>query len=63
MFTTAGMTLLATSRNVLAVSGPVMGALFIGGATVVCADDSGASPRREAMTSAAAADVTAMSSA
>jgi hypothetical protein len=63
MFTTAGITVFATSRNVLAVSGPVRGALFIGGATAVCADDSGASPSREAMTSAAVAEVIAMSSA
>ena len=63
MFTTAGMTVLAMSRNVLAVSGPVSGALFIGGATIVCADDSGARPSRDAITRAAAADVIAMSSA
>jgi hypothetical protein len=63
MFTTAGITVFATSRNVLADSGPVRGALFIGGATVVCADDSGASPSREAMTNAAVAEVIAMSSA
>jgi hypothetical protein len=40
-----------------------MGALFIGGAAMVCADDSGARPSREAITSAAAAEVIAMSSA
>ena len=51
------------SRNVVAVSGPVIGALFIGGATVVCAADSGDRPRRDAITSAAAADAIAMSSA
>ena len=63
MFTTAGITVFATSRKVLAVSGPVIGALFIGGATVVCAADSGARPSRDAITRAAAADVIAMSSA
>jgi hypothetical protein len=40
-----------------------MGALFIGGAALVWADDSGAIPSLEAITRAAAADVIAMSSA
>jgi hypothetical protein len=34
MLTTAGDTVFAMSRNVVAVNGPVIGALFIGGATV-----------------------------
>jgi hypothetical protein len=61
MLTTAGLTALAMSRNVLDVTGPVSGELFIGGAGV-CAADSGARPSLEANTRAAAADVTAMSS-
>ena len=60
MLTTAGITVFAMSRNVVAVSGPVSGALFIGGAATVCADDSGDRPSRDAMTSAAAADVIAI---
>ena len=37
MFTTAGETALAMSRNVAAFTWPVIGALFIGGAAAVCA--------------------------
>jgi hypothetical protein len=40
-----------------------MGALFIGGAAVVCAAVSGAIPSLDAITSAAAAEVVAMSNA
>jgi hypothetical protein len=54
---------LAISRNVVAVTGPLSGALFAAGAETVCADDSGESPSRDAITRAAAADVTAISSA
>jgi hypothetical protein len=62
MFTTAGDTVFAMSRKVVAVSGPVIGALFIGGATV-CAEDSGDKPRRDAITSPTASDAIAISSA
>jgi hypothetical protein len=41
----------------------VSGALFMAGAATVCADDSGDSPSRDAITKAAAADVIAMSNA
>jgi hypothetical protein len=47
----------------VAVTGPVSGALFMAGAATVCADDSGDSPRRDAMTRAAAAEVTAINNA
>jgi hypothetical protein len=63
MLTTAGLARLAISRNVVAVTGPVSGVLFTAGAATVCADDSGESPSRDAITRAAAADVTAISSA
>jgi hypothetical protein len=63
MFTTAGDTALAMSLNVLAVSGPVKGALFIGGAWMVCAPDSGDNPSRDAITSPTASDATAIRSA
>jgi hypothetical protein len=63
MLTTAGDTALAMSRKVFADSGPVSGALFMGGAATVCAADSGDMPRREAMTSPTASDAIAISSA
>ncbi len=63
MFTTAGETVFAMSRNVVAVSGPVSGALFIGGAATVCAADSGDSPSRDAITIPTASDAIAISSA
>ena len=52
---------LGLDYDVLDVSGPLRGALFIGG-TGVCAADSGVRPSLEANTRAAAAEVTAMSS-
>jgi hypothetical protein len=63
MFTTAGLARFAISRNVVAVTGPESGALFMAGAATVCADDSGDSPSRDAITRAAAAEVIAMSNA
>jgi hypothetical protein len=63
MFTTAGLARFAMSRNVVAVTGPLSGVLFIAGAATVCADDSGDRPSLDAITKAAAADVTAMSNA
>jgi hypothetical protein len=51
------------SRNVDDVSGPLRGALFIGGADTVCAEDSGDIPSREAITIPTASDAIAMSNA
>ena len=63
MFTTAGEATFAMSRNVVAVSGPVMGALFIGGALTDCADDCGDKSSLEAITIPTASDAMAISSA
>ena len=63
MFTTAGETVLAMFLNVVASTAPVSGALFIGGATIVCADDAGDRSRRDAMTMPTASEATARSSA
>jgi hypothetical protein len=63
MFTTAGLACFAISRNVVAVTGPVSGVLFMAGAATVCADDSDDSPSRDAITKVAAAVVTTMSNA
>ena len=63
MFTTAGDTALAMFRNVVASTGPASGALFIGGATTVCADEAGDKSRRDAMTMPTASEATARSSA
>jgi hypothetical protein len=51
------------SRKVFALIAPVIGALFIGGAWIVCADDSGDIPSREAMTMPTASEAIAISSA
>ena len=61
MFTTAGDTAWATSRNVVAMSGPVIGALFIGGA--VWAADVGDIPSLDAITMPTAREATAISAA
>jgi hypothetical protein len=46
-------------RNVDASTGPLSGALFIGGAEpTVCADDAGVSSRRDAMTIPTASEAT-----
>ncbi len=60
MFTTAGDTVLAMLRNVLASTGPLSGALFMGGGAmaVVCADEDGVSSRREAITIPTASEAT-----
>jgi len=50
MFTTIGVAVFATLRNVCASSGPVMGELFIGGTVMVCADERGARSSRDAIT-------------
>ena len=63
MFTTIGICALATFRKVWASSGPVSGALFIGGVVMDCADEVGVRSRREAMTIPTASEATAMSSA
>jgi len=63
MFTTAGVTAFATSRNVVAVIPPVIGALLNGGAAIVWADDSGDRSRRDAMTIPTASDAIAISNA
>ncbi len=57
MFTTDGDTFLATSRNVLALTVPVSGALFIGGAFTVCAVEAGDMPNRDASTMPTSSDV------
>ena len=62
MLTTIGDCALATFRNVCASSAPVSGALFIGGAVKVCAEDCDAMSRRDAITSATANDDTAIRS-
>ncbi len=63
MFTTVGVTDLAMSRKVEAVSGPVSGALLAAGSAIVWADDSGERSSRDAMTIPTASEATAMSSA
>jgi hypothetical protein len=64
MLTTAGIAVVATSRKVPDVTGPVIGALLIGGgAPSVWADELGDSPSRDDTTSVAAAEATATSSA
>ena len=45
------------SRKVLAVTGPVSGALFIGGAATVWAVDCGDNPKRDAITIPTRSDV------
>jgi hypothetical protein len=62
MFTTAGDTAFAMSRNVVAETGPVIGALFIGGATV-CAVEVGDIPSLEAITMPTASEAMAISTA
>ena len=52
----------ATLRKVSAVSGPVIGALFIGGRAIGCAEEAGVRSRREAITMPTASDATATSS-
>jgi len=51
MLTTAGDTALAISRNVAAVSGPLSGALFMGGAAIVWAEVAELKSSRDEMTS------------
>ena len=59
MFTTAGDIALAMLRNVLASTGPLSGALFIGGAAiVVCADEAGVRSSRDAITIPTASEAT-----
>ena len=57
------LTALAMFRNVAASTGPESGALFIGGAASVCADESGDKSSRDAMTMPTASDATARSNA
>jgi hypothetical protein len=57
MFTTDGDTFFATSRNVLALTVPVSGALFMGGAVTVWAVDAGDRPNRDASTMPTSNDV------
>ncbi len=63
MFTTAGDTALAMFLNVAASTAPLSGALFMGGGTMVCADEAGDRSRRDAMTMPTAREATARSSA
>jgi hypothetical protein len=58
MFTTIGCCAFATLRNVWASSAPVTGALFMGGAVSVWADDAGVRSSRDAMTMPTARDDT-----
>ena len=60
MFTTIGVCASAMSRKVFASIGPLIGALFIGGANRLCAIDGGASPSREVITMPMAIDATEM---
>ena len=57
MLTTAGETFLAMSRKVLALTVPVSGALFIGGAATVWAIELGDNPKRDAITIPTRSDV------
>ncbi len=50
MLTTIGVAALAMLRKVDASSGPVSGALFIGGTAIVCAEDAGVRSSRDAIT-------------
>ena len=61
MFTTIGACAFAMLRKVSADSGPVSGALFIGGTAIVCADEVGVRSSREAMTMPTAIDASTMS--
>ena len=61
MLTTIGACAFAMFRNVSALSGPVSGALFIGGTARDWADDVGARSRRDAMTMPTATDAITMS--
>ena len=60
MLTTAGDTALAMLRNVLASTGPLSGALFMGGAAMAvdCADEAGVRSSREAITIPTASEAT-----
>ena len=58
MFTTIGVAILAMLRNVDASSGPVNGALFIGGTAMVCAEDAGVRSNRDAITMPTNSDAT-----
>ena len=63
MLTTIGVAAFAMLRNVCASSGPVIGALFIGGTAIVCADEAGVRSSRDAITMPTASEATAISSA
>jgi len=56
MLTTIGACAFATLRKVSADSGPVSGALFIGGTAIVCAELAGVRSSRDAMTMPTAID-------
>ena len=62
MLTTAGDDSLAMSRKVEAVSAPVSGALFIGGAATVCALVAGDRSSREATIIPTSTDISAIGS-
>ena len=61
MFTTIGDCAFAMLRKVWASIGPPIGALFIDGTAIVCADEAGVNSSRDAMTSATANDATEVS--
>ena len=50
-------------RKVVASTAPVSGALFMGGGTMVCAEDAGDRSSRDAMTMPTAREATARSNA
>jgi hypothetical protein len=62
MLTTDGVTAFAMFLKVCASIGPLIGALFMGGAAVIWADESGVRPSLELTTIPTAIDATAMSS-
>ena len=61
MLTTIGDCAFAMLRNVWASIGPPIGALFIVGTAIVCAEEAGVRSSRDAITSATANDATAVS--
>ena len=62
MLTTIGVAAFAMLRKVGASSGPVSGALFIGGTAIVCAEEAGVRSSRDAITIPTTSDATASSS-
>ena len=61
MLTTIGVAAFAMLRKVDASSGPVSGALFIGGTAMVCAEEAGVRSNRDAITIPTNSDATTRS--